>query len=72
MQQPLQRASEFHLANEQGDGDKQCEREAGDECLVHRRGLRDGTKMGSEMAEQAGWKCYEWAAIDFDVFRPVF
>ena len=39
-------------------GHEQCEREAGDECVVHRRGLQDGAQMTDEMAEQAGWECY--------------
>ena len=58
MQQLLQTASELHLANEQGDGNEQCEREAGDECLVHRRGLREGTKESRGEAEKVGGDSY--------------
>jgi hypothetical protein len=44
IQQLLQTASKPHLANEQGDGNEQREREADDDGVIHRQGLRERRK----------------------------
>ena len=57
VQKFLQRASEPHLANEQSDGDEKCEREAGDDGVIHRRYSGRGEVSGRE-GEKAGWERY--------------
>ena len=41
-----------------GLGDEQCDREVGDECLVHWRGLRDRAEESGGVAEKVGWESY--------------
>ena len=56
------RIAEFWRLKRGGDGHEQCEREAGDDGVIRRRGLRKGLKSKLRMA-------MAWASVDFDAGR---